>query len=281
MRPDKTKKQNLSAKTAEGFTIIEVMLVLAISGLLLVGLIGGTFASINRQRYNDSVRDFAEYLRTVYSEVISPQSLSLGNSSKYAILGKVLVFGSNEGSGDIGNTIYSATIVGDATIPPTNGKDFLVELQEAENLQLICGNTVEEQPSTVTSYTPLWQSELVQANDSKLGTTFGNKFKGTLIISRSLTSATVHTIFLPDITYNLQEQCTPENSTASVAFKDGLTQYAAEYAASLKHDTSICVKSDESAIAREVRIAADGRNTSAIHIIDEDPEGEENRCRKN
>lgn len=276
MRIFKTKKSDLAKKSTEGFTIVEVMLVLGISGLLLVGLIGGTYTSIARERYNDSVRDFAEYLRTVYSEVISPQSLGLGNSSDYAILGKVLVFGENETD----STVYSATIVGDAKIPPSSGKDFLVELQEAEHLQLVCGNTVQEQTSTLASYTPLWQSELVQTNDPTLNTVFGNKFKGTLVISRSLTSATVHTAFLPEVTYNLLEQCTPENNTASTLFKEGLTEYNAAYTASLTQDTSICVKSDNSAIAREVRIAADGRNTSAIHIIDEDPEEGENRCRK-
>lgn len=270
------KSPNRAGKTTEGFTIVEVMLVLSISGLLLVGLIGGTFASIARQRYNDSVRDFAEYLRTVYSEVISPQSLGLGNSSDYAILGKVLVFGANEND----STVYSATIVGDAKIPPSSGKDFLAELQESENLQLICGNTAEEQPSTLASYTPLWQSELVQANNPTLGTVFGNKFKGTLIISRSLTSATVHTAFLPEVTYNLLDQCTPENNTASTSFEEGLNEYGAAYAASLERATSICVKSDDSAISREIRIAADGRNTSAIHIIDEDPEEGESQCRK-
>ncbi len=273
----RAKQSNITAKSAEGFTIVEVMLVLGISSLLLIGLIGGTFASIARQRYNDSVRDFAEYLRTVYSEVISPQSLGLGNSSEYAILGKILVFGSQEND----STIYSATIVGNAKIPHSSGQDFLAELQAADsNVSLLCGNTIQEQTSTVASYTPLWQSEFVEANDPALNTTFGNKLKGTLLISRSLTSATVHTAFLPEVIYDLPEQCTPENNTASTLFKEGLTEHGTAYAASLEHATSICVKSDDSAIAREIRISADGRNTSAIHIIDEDPEGEESRCRK-
>ena len=154
----RAKQSNITAKSAEGFTIVEVMLVLGISSLLLIGLIGGTFASIARQRYNDSVRDFAEYLRTVYSEVISPQSLGLGNSSEYAILGKILVFGSQEND----STIYSATIVGNAKIPHSSGQDFLAELQAADsNVSLLCGNTIQEQTSTVASYTPLeyhfWQ----------------------------------------------------------------------------------------------------------------------------
>lgn len=63
-----------------GFTIIEVMLVLGLTGMLLIGLLGGTFASIASRRYSDSVRSFAEYLRQEYSEVLSPESLGSGNS---------------------------------------------------------------------------------------------------------------------------------------------------------------------------------------------------------
>ena len=57
-----------------GFTIIEVTLVLAISMFLFVGVIGGTNVNITRQRYNDSVNSFAEFLRSQYSEVISTEN---------------------------------------------------------------------------------------------------------------------------------------------------------------------------------------------------------------
>lgn len=56
-----TEKQSAQ----KGFTIIEVMLVLAISALILLGALGGTYSSIRAQRYNDSVRAFAESLRQV------------------------------------------------------------------------------------------------------------------------------------------------------------------------------------------------------------------------
>lgn len=57
-----------------GFTMIEVVLVMAISMLLFVGVIGGTNVNITRQRYNDSVNDFAEFLRRQYSEVLSTEN---------------------------------------------------------------------------------------------------------------------------------------------------------------------------------------------------------------
>ena len=55
--------------TLYGFTIIEVMLFLAISGFLVVGIIAGTGVSISRQRYNDSVQTFTQFLREQYSSV--------------------------------------------------------------------------------------------------------------------------------------------------------------------------------------------------------------------
>lgn len=260
--------------TREGFTIIEVMLALAISGLLLVGVIGGTYSSIAHQRYTDALRNFAEYIRTVYSEAISPQSLGLGNSSNHAILGKVVVFGSEDGND---STVYSATIIGRASIPLSQNRGFIEELADPESqVQLFCGDASKDPGdkgynSTVTTYTTLWQTELRQAGAGNIG----NKFKGTLIIARPLTSALVHTAFLKDITYDLQEHCTPNNHSASTEFSEGLRSYRTAYEESLEHDTSICVKSDDSAVAREVRIAADGHNTSAVLIVDD----EESQCR--
>ena len=56
------------------FTIIEVMLVLAITGLLFVGLIGGVQATIRKQRYNDSVQSFENTLQEQYDLVSSVQN---------------------------------------------------------------------------------------------------------------------------------------------------------------------------------------------------------------
>jgi len=72
---------NRPISTHKGFTIIEVMIFLAISGALLVGVIVGTSATIARQRYNDAVESFAEFMRRQYSVVISPQISSHSFSS--------------------------------------------------------------------------------------------------------------------------------------------------------------------------------------------------------
>lgn len=53
----------------QGFTIIEVMLFLAVSGFLLVGIIASTGNSLANQRYKDAVQDFADTLRQQYAYV--------------------------------------------------------------------------------------------------------------------------------------------------------------------------------------------------------------------
>lgn len=68
-----TMKYGWDGARRRGFTIIEVMLFLAISGFLLVGILVGTGAGIARQRYTDSVQHVAQILREQYSAVINTQ----------------------------------------------------------------------------------------------------------------------------------------------------------------------------------------------------------------
>ena len=66
-----------------GFTLIEVSIFLAITGVLFVGVTVGVQTSINQQRYNDAVQNFMEFLRSTYSSVSNVQSvLGRGNSEK-------------------------------------------------------------------------------------------------------------------------------------------------------------------------------------------------------
>lgn len=59
-----------------GFTILELVLVLAVTAALLVGLLAGTGTVIARQRYNDSVSSFRDFLQRQYSLVADVQNNS-------------------------------------------------------------------------------------------------------------------------------------------------------------------------------------------------------------
>ena len=57
-----------------GFTIIEVVLFLAVSGMLTIGLLASASVAIQRQQYKDAVQSFAGYLRDEYAKVISVEN---------------------------------------------------------------------------------------------------------------------------------------------------------------------------------------------------------------
>jgi type II secretory pathway pseudopilin PulG len=61
----------MGAKTQTGFTIIEVMLFLAVTGALTVGLLVGSGVAIGQQRYRDSVSSLQSYIQQQYNKVIN------------------------------------------------------------------------------------------------------------------------------------------------------------------------------------------------------------------
>lgn len=61
----------MKGRVSQGFTIIEVTLFLSITGLMVAGLMVGTSASINRQRYNDAVTSLQSDIQLLYSDATS------------------------------------------------------------------------------------------------------------------------------------------------------------------------------------------------------------------
>lgn len=59
----------MGIKKSNGFTIIEVMLFLAITGALAVAILVGSGVSIGQQRYRDSVNSLQSFIQDQYSEV--------------------------------------------------------------------------------------------------------------------------------------------------------------------------------------------------------------------
>lgn len=106
-----------------GFTIIEVLMFIAISGLLLLGAMASINGSINSSRFNDAVNSTTSYIQTQYSEVasgrnsrnsnvncangvVTPGGTSTAGMTDCVILGRLVEFGIG------GATINSRYIVG-------------------------------------------------------------------------------------------------------------------------------------------------------------------------
>ena len=85
-------------KVKRGFTLVEVALFLAVTGLLFVGVVLGIQNSLFQQKYNDSVQGFAEFLRSIYSQTANTENTfqedgSSRGQSNLAIFGKLVTFG--------------------------------------------------------------------------------------------------------------------------------------------------------------------------------------------
>lgn len=61
----------MGARISSGFTIIETMLFLAVTGLLIMGALIGTGTALSNQRYRDSVETFKNLVQAQYAELNS------------------------------------------------------------------------------------------------------------------------------------------------------------------------------------------------------------------
>lgn len=122
----------------QGFTIIEVMLFLALSGFMLVGILAGTGSSIANQRYKDSVQDALDMIRDAFSFVSDTEipehnyaaSDGRGRSDR-VVYGALLTISRN--------TIDYTTVVGDDYFSTIKGasEEVAKSMKEANDIQLL------------------------------------------------------------------------------------------------------------------------------------------------
>lgn len=219
-----------------GFTLIEIVLFLGITGLLFVGIIVGTNNSIFQQRFMDSVQNFAEFLRSIYSEVSNPQSVGDGRSDT-AIYGKLIVFGQTVGLdgvefeksfGDSQQRIYVYDVIGDVVGTGTGNvmellgdlnanvavlknrstnKVFVVDNGLDPNFGgagISDNNLIAEPAGIVQSYIPRWGSSIEKAYgekgayDKNTADNSKNLYKGAVLVVRHPDSGTINTLILND-----------------------------------------------------------------------------------
>lgn len=164
----------------KGFTFIEIVLFLAVTAALFIGIALGMQNSITQQRYNESTQEFLEFMRSIYSKVSNPQSPGKGNSNQ-AIYGKLVVFGESKYIDGTtiteGNPVFTYDIVGSAVGSQNIGTDALKDMLGKLNISL----------KTPEKFEMPWQTSLQ--------TQTGGKFTGSIMIVRHPRSGTINTMY--------------------------------------------------------------------------------------
>lgn len=147
----------------KGFTIIEVMLVLAITGLMLLGILVGVGVQINRQEYRSSVVSLQSEVQKQFSLVQNPinnrtpsaacgqsddTSSDRGAASHCLILGRLLV--SNEGVIDE-YPVLGSTSGSKLTAPVVSGGSWQLRVDDnqKETYEVTWGSQIKAGTATV------------------------------------------------------------------------------------------------------------------------------------
>lgn len=316
-------------KCKNGFTLIEVTLVLAITTAMLIAFMGTISARISRERYTDSTRGFADALRKIYSEVESVQNGRTGSittQNKYctlagqaaalagdpnatpnpsstseagfgyagrsdcAIYGKLISF--NEKANGLGFNVYD--VIGRAVEfrGSAIGDNILSSLKSvyADILSFApsggSGNYSLKPAGDEYSFYPTWNAWLEKTD--------GSRFTGEILIVRSPVSGAVHTYWLnkgldfqtfmsnyQNRTYNTLADIANRANTSGFAISKYLNDGTNANSNFVTADIDLCVGSGDFLIGlarkNNIRIKADGHNSSAVEIVATD--SGDNKCK--
>ncbi len=268
-----------------GFTLIEVALFLAVTGMLFVGIVLGIQSSMFQQRYNDSVQSFAEFLRSIYSQTINVENRdsSSGRSEK-AIYGKLITFGESinfEGENNAENAIFSYTVIGDIDNSFGSG-DTLVELGRLKaNVLIRDASGMLGFAGIAEQYLTRWGAGIETTSEWPY-----NDFKGALLVVRHPRSGTVFTYVLNGTTIEVNQilknggASLPNPLTNYLPDEEGNTVSGKKFVVA---DVDFCVDPEAKAkktARRNIRIISGARNASGIELIGQDDKtsGTGNRC---
>ena len=250
-------------RVRRGFTLVEVALFLAITAAIFVSIAVGTQNSIFQQRYNDAVQNFAEFLRSAYSQVSNVQSEGTGRTEK-AIYGKLIVFGANQEGTK--NEITSYNVIGNVG-KESSGGDILTKLNGLGANVIIQEDGNFKAVGMVEKYVPRWASQI------QTGAAWGDDgytlFQGMLLIVRHPSSGTIYTFVDKSGTINVDEMIA--QSEASNSEQNYLAPLLDSKDREFEQeDVIFCVNpngSDKSSLRRGIRITAGARNASGVEIL--------------
>ena len=265
----------------KGFTLIEVSIFLAITGLLLGTILVSTSNSIGQQRFTDAVQSFADFLRGVYNTVENPQNVisDAGGRSDKALYGRLVTFGESydfDGK-EAGNRqlILSYDVIGNVD-GRLDGNDILQTLKGRE-IDVISKND-DGSPivnGTQESYAPKWGNRIQDI--TKNGDGNWNDFKGALLVVRSPKSGAIHTFVtreVIDINAKIAEWKGPDEIEIHVLSDNSILDTFK------KIEVDFCVGSNDfftyNGARQDIRLNPNAHNSSDIKIIPLD--SDDNKC---
>ena len=259
-------------KKWRGFTIIEVSLFLAITGLIFLGVAVGVSNSISQQRNNDAVQSFAEFSRKAYSDVVNVQNNESKGNTEKAIYGKLVTFGEkkNLSGGDNNNhEIFLYNVIGniDDDVTGSNTLDLL------KKLKINVFDDDDKMVGLAEGYISKWGSE-IQAQSSMT-----NSYVGALLIVRHPNTGSVFTFVLNNDTVevNMARQDSrkiPNLLQSKLGGSGDKPRFEIQQA-------DYCINPNGNADYDrrfDVRVLKDARNSSGVVIVSPDSEGY--KCQK-
>ncbi len=199
------------AQTQRGFTIIEVMLFLAISGLLFAMLMIGVNNGIAQQRYLDSVRSYKAFLQDQYSETLNTRN-SRSNSLDCTATGVV-----DNGADSTPGTNANCVILGRVIKITPDGQKVTVDN--------VIGHTTADRSDDLETYNPqaMGQEEtwdMDWGSQLKLDDTqgFGTNTQPMILIIRSPASGLVR-VFVASSNVDLKDMVSSDNAATYTTSK--------------------------------------------------------------
>lgn len=266
-------------KSRFGFTMIEVALFLAVTGLLFIGIAVGVQNSIFQQRFNDSTQNYADFLRNVYAGVMNVQEKVPGGRGERAVYGKLVTFGEQydltncpvNGNSETKagcknenakNMIFVYDVVGNiGEVDTGNVLRSLSELKAdvVTTKTDINGQTEIERNGLISSYSPRWAARIERTECPDSGSCL---FTGSLLIVRHPRSGTIYTLKSDEVinVNQLYSNKTSDILNGKLDDSFGLGQ------------VDFCVNPNEttSGMRADVRIVNNARNSSGVEIIADD-----------
>ena len=258
------------SKNRRGFTIIEVVIFLAITSIIFMAIILGTRNVMSRQRYNESTQNFTEFLRGVYAKLTSIENHGDGRSDK-AIYGKLITFGESinaAGEENVYNEVFVYDIIGDVggAISDDNILDSLKKL----NINVVKVNGRDLEYAGISeSYYPRWAVRIERTEDHQL-------YKGAVIIVRSASTGVINTYVMDELYGTIEVNRAIKENSREAIFTNALSHFSNERSA------DFCLYSDDgdlyNGMRRDIRINANSRNSSGVEAVPMD--STENACKK-